>query len=290
MKKLAAFLTIFLFAASHVIAQDSITLSDSLVGWNYNWVAGLNGSQASYSNWSQGGVDNISVLGNSTLSAKYREGQTAYGFQLTTRYGKTRIEDQGVRKTDDRLSIRNRLLYNLFEAGSDYSLFGNINFRTQFDEGFDYGAGPDGSDVLISNYMAPAYFSQSAGLAYTPADYFSAEAGLGMKQTIVSDEDLRPIYGLDEDESLRNEAGVTLGIDYEQEVAQNMLFSTSVETFTNMARAIDRTDVYFTSELTGKVNDIINTSVRVDLAYDDDFSEDWQVQQVLSLGVSVVLM
>lgn len=290
MKKVAVFLTVLLLTANFVYAQDSITLSDSLDGWSYNWVAGLNGSQASYSNWSQGGVDNISVLANSTFSTKYREGQTAYGFQLVTRYGKSRIEDQGTRKTDDRLSIRNRFLYDLFEPGSDYSIFGNINFRTQFDEGFDYGAGPDGGDVLISDFMAPAYFSQRAGLAYTPADYFTFEAGLAMKQTIVSDEDLRPLYGLDEDESLRNEAGVALGMNYEQELAPTILFSTSVETFTNLARAVDRTDVYFTGQLTGKITDIINTSLRVDLAYDDDFSDELQVQQVLSVGVSFVLM
>lgn len=290
MEKILAFLTVILFAANHVYAQDTISLSDSLDGWTYNWVAGLNGSQASYSNWSQGGVDNITILGNSTFSTKYREGQTAYGFQLTTRYGKTRIEDQGTRKTDDRLSIRNRFLYDLNEPGSNYSLFANVDFRTQFDQGFDYGGGPNGGDVLISNFMAPAYFSQSAGLAYTPADYFSAEAGLAMKQTIVTDEDLRPVYDLDEDESLRNEAGVALGIDYEQALAPTILLSTSVETFTNMARAVNRTDIYFTGQLTGKITDIINTSLRVDLAYDDDFSDELQVQQVLSVGVSFVLM
>lgn len=207
-----------------------------------------------------------------------------------TRYGRSRIEDQGTRKTDDRLSLRNRFLYDLNEAGSNYSIFGNVNFRTQFDEGFDYGAGPDGEDILISRFMAPAYFTQSAGLAYTPADYFSAEAGLAMKQTIVTDDDLETLYGLDEGETIRNEAGVALGIDYEQEVMTDFLLSTGIETFTNVNRAISSTDLYFSSELTGRVNNYISTSLRVDLAYDDDFSDDLQVLQVFSLGVSFALM
>lgn len=290
MKKILSVITILLFMASQSYAQETISLNDSLAtGWNYSWIAGLNGSQASYSNWSQGGVNNISVLGNSRFSAKYKEEPFAYGFLFATRYGRSRIEDQGTRKTDDKLSIRNRFLYDLSETGN-YSLFGNVNFRTQFDEGFDYGAGPGGEDLLISRFMAPAYFSQSAGLAYMPSDYFSFEAGLAMKQTIVTDEDLQPIYGLDEGQSLRNEAGVAMGASYEQSVAPNILLSTSVETFTNVSRPVSRTDVYFSSQLTGQVNNLISTSLQVDLVYDDDFSEDLQVQQVFSLGISFMLM
>lgn len=289
MKKTLSFITILLIMSSYSYAQETISLSDSLSGWNYSWVAGLNGSQASYSNWSQGGVNTISVLANSRFSTKYRDEQYGYGFLINTRYGRSRIEDQGTRKTDDKLSIRNRFLYDLSETGN-YSIFGNVNFRTQFDEGYEYGAGPDGGDVLISGFMAPAYFTQSAGLAYTPSDYFSFEAGLAMKQTIVTDDDLQTLYGLDEGESLMNEAGLALGAGYEQSVANDILWSASVETFTNVSRAVSRTDVNFSSELTASVNDIINTSLRVDLAYDDDFSEELQVQQVLSLGISFMLM
>lgn len=290
MKKILSVLIILALAVSHSYAQENINLSDTLkTGWNYSWVAGLNGSQASYSNWSQGGVDNISVLGNSRFSAKHIGAPFSYGFLVNTRYGRSRIENQGTRKTDDKLAVRNRFLYDLSET-SNYSLFGNVNFRTQFDEGYDYGAGPDGGDLLISGFMAPGYFSQTAGLAYTPSDYFNFEAGLSMQQTIVTDEELRTLYGLDQDQTLRNEAGLALGASYEQAVTNDILLSTSVETFTNVNRAVSRTDFLFSSELTGQINEIISTSLRVDLAYDDDFSKELQVQQVLSLGVSFMLM
>lgn len=289
MKKTAFLLTILLSAASHLHAQETITLSDSLSGWNYSWIAGLNGSQASYSNWSQGGVNNISILANSAFSGKYSNGRYAYGFLLSTRYGKSRIEDQGTRKTSDLLSIRNRFLYDLSETGN-YSLFGNINFRTQFDEGFEYEAGPAGEDLLISRFMSPAYFTQNAGLAYTPPGYFTFEAGLGMKQTIVTDDDLQTLYGLDAGQTIGNEAGLVLGISYEQAVASNVLLSAGIETFTNMIRPVSQTDVFFTSQLTARVTNVLTTSLLVDLAYDDDFSEELQVQQILSLGVSFVLM
>lgn len=290
MKKIVFLLTILLSLAIHSQAQETITLSDSLRDWNYSWLAGLNGSQAHYSNWSQGGVNNISVLFNSSFSSKYRKNRFAYGFLLTTRYGKTRIEDQGIRKTDDLLSIRNRFLYDLFKSGGTYSLFGNATFRTQFDQGFEYEAGPGGEDVLISGFMSPAYITQSAGLAYTPVDYFNFDAGLALKQTIVTNDALETLYGLDEGQTFKNEAGVALGAGYEQTILPDFLLSTSIETFTNLLRPVSRTDVNFSSQLTGRVNNIVSTSLRIDLVYNDDFSEELQVLQVLSLGVSFALL
>lgn len=289
MKKIL-FLSIALLIGSQVHAQETITVPDSLSGWSYSWVAGLNGSQASYSNWSQGGVNNIAIMGNSSFEAKHRKGRFSYGFMLVTRYGKSKIEDQGTRKTDDRLVIKNRFLYDLLETEGDYSVYGNINFRTQFDDGFEYEAGPNGGDVLISGFMSPAYFQQGAGIVYGPNDYFSAEAGLALKQTIVSDDNLVTDYGLSPGNNIKNEGGLTLGLAYEQSIAPNFLLSSSVNTFTNINKAVSSTDIYFTNELTGKVNDIISTSLRFDLAYDDDFSDEVQVMQTLSLGISFILM
>jgi hypothetical protein len=292
MKKLSPLLLILIlaFTANQLKAQEVISLPDSISGWNYGWVAGLNGSQASYSNWSQGGVNNISVNGNSTLSGKYREGRFAYGTLLNTRYGKSRIENLGIRKTDDILSFRNRFLYDLIEKGSNWSLYGDIDFRTQFDEGFEYGEEADDPDVLISNFMSPAYFDQNAGIAYIPSDQFSLTAGVGMKQTIVTDDDLETVYGLDEGETIRNEAGFTLGASYEQALVTNFLLSSSVESFWNANGPISDTDIYFSNQLTGKINSFMNTSIRLDLVYDEDFSDEVQVLQVLSLGVSFILI
>ncbi|MEX0661329.1 MAG: DUF3078 domain-containing protein [Balneolaceae bacterium] len=290
MKKLLLLLGLTLFLFSQSYAQNEPTVSDTLDGWEYGWVAGLNGSQASYSNWSQGGSNNISASGKSNLTALFREDRFSYSFTLDTRYGQSKIQGEGTRKTDDLLSIRNRFLYDIGDENSDFSLFGNLNFRTQFDEGYDFGAGPNGEDVLISDFLAPAYISENVGLAYSPGDHFSFEAGVGMRQTIVKDEELAPLYGLDEGTQFRNEAGINLGADYNQEFASNLILKSRVETFTNVNRALSSTDVYFSNEVTGKINDLLNASVRVDLVYDDDFSKELQVMQVISVGISFILI
>jgi hypothetical protein len=275
-----------------LFAQNAPSVPDTLAGWAQSWEVGLNGSQAAYSNWSQGGINNIAATGSSDFRAKYRENRFSYSFQFVSRFGQTRIQDEGVRKTDDRLALRNRFLYDLEEEDSDFKLFANINFRTQFAEGFNYGAGPEGENILISNFFAPAYFSQNAGLAYVPTDNFSFEAGLGLQQTIVSNSEVRQVnrYGVPEGENFRNEAGVNLALAYSMRLATNLSWTSSVETFTNLNKAVSSTDVYILNQITGRINSFMNASLRLDLVYDDDFSKEIQVAQVLSLGVSFILI
>ncbi|CAN5167946.1 DUF3078 domain-containing protein [soil metagenome] len=289
-KKSTLLFTALLFISLHANAQETIVVSDTLVGWDYGWVTGLNGSQASYSNWSQGGVNNIAATGSSTFRAYYRENRYSCGFLINTRYGQTRFEDDGSRKTDDRLSIRNRFQYDLGEEGSDFSLYADVNFRTQFAEGYDYGAGPDGEDILISNFLAPAYFSQNAGLAYSPGEQFSFQAGIGLRQTIVREPELVTLYGLEEGETVRNEAGVNLGASYEHTISTNLVLSSTLETFTNVGGPLTSTDINFSNEIVGRINNLMNASVRLDLVYDDDFSNEIQMRQSLSLGISFILL
>ncbi len=283
-------LFIFLFFTSEFLsAQDSIAIPDTLQGRSTSWTVGINGSQASYSNWAQGGVNNIAATGSSSLTIAYKKDRFSYGFLFDTRYGKTQIQNEGNRKIDDRLFIKNRFMYDLGEDDSDFKAYANIRIRTQFDRGFNYGAGPEGEDILISSFMAPGYFSQDIGLAYIPSDNFTFEAGLGLQQTFVRDENLSTTYGLDEGDRFRNEAGLTIGSSFKAELATNVLLSTSINTFTTFGKALSSTDVYFSNKLTGRINNFMNASLSLDLVYDDDFSNEVQVAQVLSMGISFTL-
>ncbi len=290
MKNLFALILLTFTTVLTATAQD-MAVPDTLNGWDIGWVAGLNGSQAAYSNWSQGGINNIAFTGNSVFTATYKKQRFSYIYALNTRFGQTKIEGEGVRKTDDRLSVRNRFLYDLGDKrDGDFKLFGNINFRTQFAEGYQYGEAPDGGNVLISNFMAPGYLSENAGLAYVPTENFSFEAGLGLQQTFVRDESLSTLYGLDEGDTFRNEAGLTFGIAFQKTLGTNLSLSSSIETFTNLNKAVSSTDVFATNQFTGKINDFMNASIRLDFIYDDDYSKELQVAQVLSVGVSFILI
>lgn len=289
MQKLLVLFTMSLFFLADSNAQESITFPDELEGWETVWSVGINGSQASYSNWAQGGVNNIAATGRTTFTTVYSREKFAYGFLFHSRYGKTKVQDEGTRKIADRLLILNRFLYDLGDEESEFKLFSNIRMRTQFDDGFNYGAGEDGADLKISGFMAPAYFNQEAGLAYIPNENFSLEAGLGLQQTFIRDRELGPTYGMDEGDRFRFEAGFTFGSAFKSEIATNLTYSGSLNTFTSFGRSIKSTDVQVSNTLTGKINDFMNATLSLDFVYDDDFSSRLQIAQVLSLGVVFTL-
>ena len=250
---------------------------------------GFNGSQASYSNWAQGGSNNIAVTGSSLFKATYKQNKFTFETSLNTRFGQAKIDGDGVRKTDDKLEFRNRLSYELRHNHLDINLFGSINFRTQFDRGFDYDKGPGGTDLYISNFMAPGYLTENIGLSFVPAKDLALEIGMALQQTFITKEELRASYKFDPDESVRNEGGVTLAATYVMRIAENLSLNTSLETFTGVSKSIKSTDFIFKNQITGRINSFMNAGLRFDVAYDDDFSEDLQVAQVLTVGVSFSL-
>ena len=261
----------------------------STQGWLLEWDLGFNGSQASYSNWAQGGSNNIAVTGSSLFKATYKQNKFTFDTSLNTRFGQAKIDGDGVRKTDDKLEFRNRLSYELRHNHLDINLFGSINFRTQFDRGFDYDKGPGGTDLYISNFMAPGYLTENIGLSFVPAKDLALEIGMALQQTFITKEELRASYKFDPDESVRNEGGVTLAATYVMRIAENLSLNTSLETFTGVSKSIKSTDFIFKNQITGRINSFMNAGLRFDVAYDDDFSEDLQVAQVLTVGVSFSL-
>ena len=270
-------------------STDDAGEAASTQGWLLEWDLGFNGSQASYSNWAQGGSNNIAVTGSSLFKATYKQNKFTFDTSLNTRFGQAKIDGDGVRKTDDKLEFRNRLSYELRHNHLDINLFGSINFRTQFDRGFDYDKGPGGTDLYISNFMAPGYLTENIGLSFVPAKDLALEIGMALQQTFITKEELRASYKFDPDESVRNEGGVTLAATYVMRIAENLSLNTSLETFTGVSKSIKSTDFIFKNQITGRINSFMNAGLRFDVAYDDDFSEDLQVAQVLTVGVSFSL-
>lgn len=289
MKHISSKLFLFiLIISTHGLMAQNISIPDSISGWQPGWVASLYGSQAAYNNWSQGGVSSISGTASSVFTLLYRDGRYGYGFRANLKYGQANIHGQGVRKTDDVLSLRNRFTYT-FNDGGTLAAYAMGTLETQFDRGYEYDAGPNGEDIYISNFFAPAYLTEGAGIAYSPSDFLQFQAGLALKQTFVMQDELAPVYGLDPGDNFRNEAGLTTGLNFEKEVATDIVYIGSLSTFTNVAQSISSTDVIWSNEIVGQINRLINATFQFELRYDDDFSSEVQLKQVLSAGISVNL-
>lgn len=291
MKKYSTLLLVlgilFLSKQNSLMAQ-TIVVPDTVAGWEKTWVFNLNGSQSSFNNWAEGGVNTIGAAAATVFTTYYRKDRFAYGFRVNLRFGQSKIQDVGVRKIDDLISVRNRITYDLADH-SKYAYYAAVQFRTQFTDGFDYGAAVSGGDSLISSWMAPAYITEGAGIEANFSEHFSAEAGLALKQTIISDEALSPKYGLSAGDKFQSEGGLTTGFTYQNSIMENVEFVTSLETFTSFIHPITSTDIFWASEVRGKINSTLSAILQFDLRYDDDFSKEVQLKQVLAAGLSVTL-
>lgn len=265
--------------------DQTVVVEDTLDGWAAEWRGGLNGAQAAYDNWSGGGVNTLSVTASTVFNLMYRRNAFSYAFATNLQYGQARLDGEETRKTNDRVAVNNK--FNFQFANDHWSAFANINFSTQFDAGYNYGEDPP---KLISNFFAPAYFTQIAGIAYSPANYFSAEAGLAMKETIVADDTLATRYGLESGDTFRFEPGYALALNFEKELFTNIRVISSVETFTNLQESFNNTDVYFNNEIVGEINDFMDMSFHFVMLYDRDYSREVQIKQILSAGVSVRIL
>ncbi|HAH51496.1 MAG TPA: hypothetical protein DCL80_09625 [Balneola sp.] len=282
-------LTAITFFTANSLQAQTIVVPDTLNGWTQTWVANLNGSQATYSNWSEGGVNTVSGTASTVYTKMYRKEQHTFGFRTNLRYGQSKVAGD-TRKSDDLISIRLRTTYDLQED-SKIAAYGAIQFRTQFADGYDYEAkmNPAGGDSLISGFFSPAYLTEGAGLEYNANPSLQIEAGLALKQTFISDGDLSPNYGLSQGDTFRSEGGLTTGISFQTTVAENIQYSSNLETFTSFTDPVSETDVFWANELVGQINSIISASFQFEMRYDDDFSSEVQIKQVLSAGISVNL-
>lgn len=280
-------LAIVLLGSTATYAQ-SITVPDTLKGWETSWLANLNGAQAAYSNWSAGGVNSIALNASTVYTSVYRKDKFGYAFRTNLKYGQSNNDGVGVRKTDDLIMIRNQFSYRLTENGV-WRLRGGLMLQTQFDDGFEFGETDSDPDILVSKFLAPLYIMEDVSIEYRPLPNLAADLGLGLKQTIVRDTTLSENYGVDAGEKFRSEAGLTAAISFEKEVFDNILYTTGLSTFSNFLIPLSSTDVYWSNELVGQINSIVSASFQFELRYDDDFSNEVQLKQVLSAGISVSL-
>lgn len=278
------------FCSSEATANDALSMGvsshtlqmstkpDSIEHWAKKWVLSLNGSQASYSNWSQGNYNSVAVTGGNMFNATYKQDRYSVDILINARYGQTKINGSEVRKTDDLIHFKNRV--NHLFLTSQYTAYFEVDFRTQFDAGYDK------KNVYISNFISPGYLQETAGLGYKPVEYVQLQSGLTLKQTFVADTLLSRRYGVTLGKNFRSEGGFSIGVSFKKNIAKNLALTSNVQSFTNFLQSLNHTDVILNNEFTGKINNFMSTNIQFSLMYDRDFNKQIQVKQVLAVGLS----
>jgi hypothetical protein len=256
------FMTMTIFATTEGGEQDTIKY------WKKSGVFSLNLAQSSFSNWAAGGQNSVSLNGLINLAANYKKDKSAWDNSLDLGYGILQRE-KGSRwvKTDDKINLTSK--YGL-QASKVWYYTALFNFRTQFAPGYNY----PNTDIVISDFLAPAYLTFALGMDYKPNDNLTAFISpLTMRSTIVNDEYLSGIgaFGVDPGKKIRNEFGGYINFQYKRDdIVKNVNFLTKIDLFSNYLKEPQNVDVNWETLFVLKVNKFISATIATNLVYDDD--------------------
>lgn len=288
------FVTVFVLAALGVprlMAQNAP--ADSLKAWKTEAVGQLSASQAGFQNWQEGGVNTLALSAgiNGKASRTSNRWEQVHEARLT--FGLVKQDTLDVRKAEDLILLRATVKYRGEGFFADFRPTFSASLRTQFAEGFNYDKDPLGLGrplpAKVSAFFSPATLTQSVGLTYKPVAWFTQRLGIGAKETVVTIDRFRPLYGVKPDKPVRFEAGLESFTEVDKEVFENVHYQSKLGLFASFNQP-DKPDALWENLITMKVNRWLNVSFEFVTVYDLDISSDAQLKEVLSLGVAFNLL
>ena len=255
-------------------------------GWQKEMVGGINLTQTSFSNWTQGGENSFAWQLNLNFRFENERKDTNWANSGKFTYGATKLGDQDYRKSIDEIKVESVFSYKL---NSHVNPFAAVTGETQFGPGYNYETEPK---TQISNFFDPAYFRESFGVGFKPNKIVKTRLGLALKQTITSD---FPVPYTDDPETtdrvekFKNEAGLESVTDVNWKVSKKTLFISKLELFYNF-KALNRTDVRWDNVLTVGLTKYLNVNFNFKLLYDRDVSSRRQIMQSIALGLTYTFL
>ena len=255
------------------------------MGWNLASVAGLNLTQASFTNWAPGGDNSLAFTAALTGTATHVADRIRWANFVNLRFGQSRLGDKGLRKTDDEIYLETMLLYTVWKELFPYA---SATVRTQFAPGYNY---PDAAPKeQLSKFFDPAYLTQSVGMAWEPTPIFTTRLGVGAREVITSQ---FPAFADDPDTPEIEKTRIWGGLEnvsmLKWEFAENMVFVSRLELFAPF-NAMDQVVLRSDNILTAKVNEYVNVGLNAQFVNDVNVSPYTQIKQTLSLGLSYTLL
>jgi hypothetical protein len=267
--------------------------------WKFEGTTGLNINQASFTNWTAGGINSFAFAAFAKLYANHRKDKFSWNNNLNLMYGMIQNKGENLVKNEDLIDFTSVAGYDISKK---WAFTGMVNFKTQFTEGFD----PENDSVRISTFMAPAYLTISPAFRYQPVDWFNLYLSpVTAKLTMVLDQDLADIgaFGvvpaefdgtgmkIKDGENILFYLGPYIEAYLKKEVAKNLVYESKLNVLYTLINRdnLDPMDVDFNWEnyLNYQFAKYFSVSFFVHLAYLPAQLKNLQVKQTLGIGVTV---
>ena len=299
MKKVLLLIT-FLFATTAVFAQVNEKellqkneeaakklLEEKPNGWTKKGTFTFLANQATFNNWLAGGQSNVSGNIGLNYDFNYKSDNWNWDNKIIAGYGLTKIKDQDLQKSDDRL-IFNSLAGRKASGEWFYSLF--FNFQTQFDSGFDLASG-----IKTSHFFSPAYFQFGPGMLWKKSDNLKVNIAPATSKLIIVHQhftELGPSFGVEQGDSSRFEFGAAINGYYKFTLVENVTVENILNLYSNYLEDPQNVDVDYTLNVAMKINKTLSTNLAFQLLFDDNAVGEGanyakvQTRQVIGLGVN----
>ncbi len=259
--------------------------ADSTTGpWNHDLIFRFQLSQASFTNWEQGGENSLayrtSLEGKSVRQDSSVSWTTSYQFV----FGQTKAGSQGVRKNDDNISIETIVA---FTPRSSINPFISVSLQTQFARGYKYGK--TGLAEAVSKFFDPAYITEYVGAGYSPVRVVKVRLGFALRETIVSrftvytDDPLTNTI-----EKVRIDGGPSVVTELEWKLNEYVLLKSKLNLFSPLRR-FERIIVRSDNSLTARLNSFLAINIDLNLINEPDVNPRTQVKESLSLGLNYAI-
>ncbi len=269
-----------------------LSLSAQESAWSHSGFTGVNFSQTSFTNWSEGGENSMATNVYFNGSLNYKEGKTAWDNDLSANFGLNYTEATKWRKNIDNLNLSSKFGRQITEKLYYAAL---LDFKTQMGYGYDYSGE---ERKLTSKFLTPGYLNLSLGIDYKPNDhisiYYSPVAG---KMTLTNDTAFSKNYGVDEGKKTRFELGTTFKGTVNYNLMQDKLtLKSTLDLFTPYNDTFGNVDVNWDVLVGLNVTSLLTVTFQSTLKYDDDIKtfDDAGVQhgakvqfkEILGVGLS----
>lgn len=262
-------------------------------------------NQTAFNNaWLGGGVSSIAGNLGVNYDYNYSSKTTIWDNKLILAYGLTKIKDQDMNKTDDRIEIT-----SLFgkKMGPGYWYYsGFLNFKSQMDSGFlavpyidDNGTPLITTDdvtrtrnVKISHFLSPAYLQAGPGLLWKKSENLKVNIAPATSRLIYVDKhftEFGPSFGVEQGKNTRFEFGAALNAYYKLDLMANVSMENILNLYSNYLDKPQNVDVDYQMNLVMKINKYITTNINFQAIYDDNANpvkSEVQIREVFGLGLN----
>ncbi len=248
-------------------------------GWYKKGTFTFLANQATFENWLAGGQSNISGSLGLNYDINYKGDSWTWDNKIIAAYGLTKIKYQEMQKSDDRLLFSSLLGK---KAGGEWFYSAFLNFKTQFDSGFESG-------VKTSHFFSPAYFQFGPGMLWKKSDNLKINIAPATSKIILVDSRFTQngsSFGVLQGHTSRYEFGASVNGYYKFKLMENVVLENILNLYSNYSESPENIDIDNTINVTMKVNKYLTTNFALQTIYDDNAFPGLQIRQVIGLGVN----